>query len=115
MRREDREPRHINLNFERMPIRKPHTHSFDLQSLALIKFIRELLDIWAYRANLSNELRRNICPLDGNPFSNINIVNISLLNQNELRQECFVIINRLIKYSGHLNLTLRSLLLDLKP
>ena len=62
----------------------------------LIKFIRELVDIWVYRANLTNELRRNICPLNGNPFSNINIVNLTLFNQNELREQCYIIINRLI-------------------
>ena len=62
-----------------------HNWFWSLSKMNLIKFIRELLDIWAYRANLTNELRRNIC-LDGNPFSNINIVNISLLNQNELRE-----------------------------
>jgi len=73
-----------------------HNWFWSLSKMNLIKFIRELLDIWAYRANLTNELRRNICPLDGNPFSNINIVNISLLNQNELREKCCVIINRLI-------------------
>ena len=73
-----------------------HYWLWSLSKIKLIKFIRELLDIWVYRANLSNELRRNICPLHGNPFGNINIVNLSLLNQNELRQECFVIINRLI-------------------
>tara|TARA_Y100000389_G_scaffold203290_1_gene251267 strand:- start:3532 stop:4515 length:984 start_codon:yes stop_codon:yes gene_type:complete len=73
-----------------------HTWFWSLSEIKLIKFIKELLDIWVYRANLTNELRRNICPLDGNPFRNIDIVNANLLTQNELRQECFVIINRLI-------------------
>ena len=35
----------------------------------LIKMIRELLDIWAYRAPLSMETKRSICPPLGNPFS----------------------------------------------
>ena len=34
----------------------------------LIKMLRLLLDIWAYRANLSLELKREICPPNGNPF-----------------------------------------------
>jgi hypothetical protein len=39
----------------------------------LIKFFRELLDIWSYRANLSQEIKREICPPSGNPFSVVNI------------------------------------------
>ena len=45
-----------------------------------------------YYYNLCDEIRK---------------LNINISNE--------IIINRLIKYSGHLNLTLRSLLLDLKP
>jgi hypothetical protein len=37
----------------------------------LIKFIRELIDIWNYRAQLQNEIKRNICPPFGDPFKNI--------------------------------------------
>lgn len=73
-----------------------HNWLWSLSKMNLIKFIRELVDIWVYRANLTNELRRNICPLNGNPFSNINIVNLTLFNQNELREQCYIIINRLI-------------------
>jgi hypothetical protein len=39
----------------------------------LIKFIRDLIDIWEYRAQLPQEIKRNICPPYGNPFRNINI------------------------------------------
>jgi len=34
----------------------------------LIKFVRELVDIWQYRANLSNEVKKAICYPSGNPF-----------------------------------------------
>lgn len=37
----------------------------------LIKFMRELIDIWMYRAQLSNETKRMICPPSGNPFYNM--------------------------------------------
>ncbi len=43
----------------------------------LIKMIRELLDIWSYRAPLSIETKRAICPPFGNPFGRY--VNISQL------------------------------------
>lgn len=48
----------------------------------LIKFLRELSDIWNYRAQLSNETKQNICPPTGDPFRNINISNI--INENDL-------------------------------
>jgi len=39
----------------------------------LIRFVRELIDIWSYRAQLSSEVKRNICPPHGDPFRNVNI------------------------------------------
>jgi hypothetical protein len=39
----------------------------------LIKFVRELGDIWNYRAQLSLEVKSKICPPHGLPFSNLNI------------------------------------------
>jgi len=47
-----------------------------LNKYQLIKFIRELIDIWCYRAQLSQQVRRNICPR-GNPFE---CINMSYLN-----------------------------------
>jgi hypothetical protein len=37
----------------------------------MLKFVRELHDIWDYRAQLSPETKRNICPPNGDPFRNI--------------------------------------------
>ena len=39
-------------------------------SINLFKFIRELNDIWDYRLNIPLETKREICPPDGNIFSN---------------------------------------------
>ena len=44
----------------------------------ILKFMRELIDIWNYRAQLSHETKRNICPPHGDPFRNINL---NYLNQ----------------------------------
>jgi len=44
----------------------------------LIKFIRELIDIWQYRAQLTIEIKKNICPPFGDPFRNINLSNINI-------------------------------------
>jgi hypothetical protein len=39
----------------------------------LIKFIRVLMDIWNYRAQLPNQIKRNICPPIGDPFRSLSI------------------------------------------
>lgn len=43
-----------------------------LNRFQLIKFIRELIDIWDYRAQVTQETKINICPPHGNPFRGIN-------------------------------------------
>jgi hypothetical protein len=43
----------------------------------LIKFTRELMDIWGYRAQLSPQIKRNICPPNGDPFRNLSITYIN--------------------------------------
>jgi hypothetical protein len=40
---------------------------------SLIKFVRELSDIWEYRAQLTLEVKGKICPPNGNPFRNLSI------------------------------------------
>lgn len=37
------------------------------------RFVREIIDIWNYRAQLTMQTKRNICPPYGNPFINLNI------------------------------------------
>jgi hypothetical protein len=46
----------------------------------MIKFVRELYDIWNYRAQIPDNVKRNICPPTGNPFSNVNIHRFSLVS-----------------------------------
>jgi hypothetical protein len=44
-----------------------------LNRVQIIKFVRELTDIWNYRAQISNEVKRNICPPNGDPFHYLSI------------------------------------------
>ena len=44
-----------------------------LNRFQILKLIRELVDIWNYRAQLSMDMKINICPPNGNPFYNLNI------------------------------------------
>jgi hypothetical protein len=39
----------------------------------LVKFTRELMDIWEYRAQLPIQTKRNICPPFGDPFRHLSI------------------------------------------
>jgi hypothetical protein len=54
----------------------------------LIKFVRELVDIWQYRANLPNETKKAICHPSGNPFQRLPNYNIlqTLENLDEVRK-----------------------------
>jgi len=39
----------------------------------IIRFLRELADIWNYRAQITAETKRSICPPSGDPFRNLNM------------------------------------------
>jgi hypothetical protein len=47
-----------------------------LNKMELIKFAKELNDIWNYRAQITFETKRNICPPQGDPFRNLSILYI---------------------------------------
>lgn len=65
-----------------------------------IRFIRNIYDIWSYRANLTQDTKERICPPNGNPFmlnnSYVNINIINLFSEAELRTVCASIIERMI-------------------
>ena len=54
----------------------------NLNKNELIQFYHELLDIWNYRANLSQNVKREICPPYGNPFKFFNNNNNNNNNNN---------------------------------
>jgi hypothetical protein len=59
-----------------------------LNRMQLIKFIRELLDIWNFRAQLNNSMKMLICPPLGNPFTRSNPIAYLLnCNNNEEMQK----------------------------
>jgi hypothetical protein len=45
-----------------------------LNRFQLLKFLRELADIWNYRAQLTIDIKKKICPPIGDPFQNLNSV-----------------------------------------
>lgn len=72
-----------------------------LQRADLIRFIRNVHDIWYYRANLSQEMKERICPPNGNPFMlnnvHVNLNVITLLTDPEIRTICVSIIERMVR------------------
>lgn len=51
-----------------------------LSKIKLIRFLRELEDIWDYRASISSQNKIQICPPTGNPFLGINILNLRFID-----------------------------------
>lgn len=75
----------------------------DLNYYSLIRYIKELYDIWTYRAQLTNETKYRICQ-NVNPFINyIYIINHNIhinprIDINILKNSILFIIDRLINY-----------------
>ncbi len=63
----------------------------------LIKFIRDLIDIWEYRAQLSNNVKKEICHPYGNPFRYIDMPHIEQLTFQSLQKISLSIIEQFIK------------------
>ncbi len=60
----------------------------NLSRIQLKRFLRELLDIWQYRAQISNEIKRKINPQHGDPFFTINMA--------VLMHKCFEVLQKRI-------------------
>ena len=67
-------------------------------NLKQIKFIRELYDIWNYRANLQQDVKNNISNFR-DPFLNLNISTIANMSIERLNHMVLTIIERFV-YSG---------------
>ena len=67
-----------------------------LQRVRLIRFIRELSDIWSYRAQLTMLTRREICPPIGNPFHGVNMNTLPNMTFYALKNEAINIIEHMV-------------------
>jgi len=74
-----------------------------LNDTQLKRFIFELYDIWGYRAHLSSEMKRNICPPNGNPFHTIPMMMLESSNPpiEVLKQYTYSILHDLLYRSSH--------------
>ena len=74
-----------------------HNWFWSLGRVQLIRFIRELADIWGYRAQLSGSTKREICPPDGNPFRSIDLPSLPSKQVISLRRMCLDIMECMVK------------------
>ena len=69
----------------------------ELNKAQLIKFLRELADIWGYRAQLSDLIKAEICPPHGELFRNINLTNIVNLEYIDIQRIALCLMEKLVK------------------
>lgn len=73
-----------------------HSWFMNLNRQSLIRFIRELIDIWEYRAELSTEVKCQICYPYGNPFRFADIHRINTMNYIQLQKVILSVIGQFI-------------------
>ena len=78
----------------------------NLSQIRLVRYLRELDDVWRYRAQLSNETQRNICPPNGNPFLNIPLGTLMHKSSLTLKTYALDVMGELLKSEDKDNRTL---------
>lgn len=71
----------------------------------MVQFLRELHDIWCYRAQLSLETRREICPPHGNPFAILrqHTNMLTTMSNDELKRAFIIVIEKIITSSNDIS------------
>lgn len=69
----------------------------NLGRVSMIRFLRELADIWEYRAQLSQETKREICPPIGTPMRNISLHALPNYTLEILKKNTLIVIENLVK------------------
>jgi hypothetical protein len=68
-----------------------------LNKLQLIKMVRELKDIWTFRAHINFDIKMAICPPSGNPFNNLNYNNLHIMeNIDDVRKSILDVLEKFI-------------------
>jgi len=68
-----------------------------LGRVQLIRFIRELADIWTYRANLTPLVKREICPPVGDPFRSMDFHALPNLSIDSLKRVSLTLMETFIR------------------
>jgi hypothetical protein len=72
----------------------------NLSRFMIIVFIREMYDIWHYRAQLTPTMMRDIVPPHGNPFIDMNFQAVQGQNEEQVRRQAVKIMEYLVKSSN---------------
>jgi hypothetical protein len=72
----------------------------ELNIYNLKKYIRYLEDVWNYRAQITDEVKRNICPPYGNPFSSLNFNKLQIETNIDIIIKQILNIIEIFVYSG---------------
>jgi len=70
-----------------------------LERNQIIKFIRELHDIWMYRAQLTIDVKKNICPISDPCIEVVNLYELNIIHIDELKYKMIRLIENFI-YKG---------------
>lgn len=54
-----------------------HEWFMELNTSRILRLFKELTDIWSYRSQISESVKRDICHPSGNPFRNINFLRLN--------------------------------------
>lgn len=73
-----------------------HNWFTSLTRTKLITFIREITDIWLYRAELIPSVKRTICPPHGNPFLNLPNNTLESLGTEQIKDISITIIEKMV-------------------
>ena len=67
-----------------------------LDKIKVVKLICFLADIWDYRAQLSNNTKREICPPYGNPFGAINMISLRNNTLEMLKSKALSVMEKMV-------------------
>ena len=72
----------------------------DLPPNKLLLFVRELYDIWNYRAQIPTSIKIEICPPNGNPFHSISMLHLQNISFNYLQSLVLSILESLVNINS---------------
>ena len=73
------------------------TWFINLDRLQIIKFLKDLHDIWFYRSQLSESMRRQIVFPTGDPFANIvNVFQLNILGLHSIKELCVAVMEKFV-------------------
>lgn len=70
----------------------------NLSRIRLSRFIKELKEVWNYRLNIPNDIKRKICPPNGKPFVDIDWVTFSDTNNTRdlMRKKVLMVLDKML-------------------